>query len=724
MKKQVICKDVVVVGAGVAGICAAVAAARKGADVALVHNRPVLGGNASSEIGVLINGGASYSASVYGRESGIVGELVNCILNKSRCYESKALLDMAFFDFVYAEKNIELFLNTNVMDVTVDDGKIKSVDAIQLNSENAYTFASEIFIDCSGDGFVGVMAGAQYMQGREGKSTYGESLAPDEPDSYTQGGTLFWSSKKMDHPVEFKRPDFAYDIDKMPFRDNIGRRDQHRVVGNNGLGTLWWVEYGGQCDTVHDNEDITLELRKIVYGFWDYVKNSGKFKNTENYMLDTVAPIVGKRESRRFKGDYVLTQNDIYNKPDFHDAVSTGGWVIDCHAPLGIYDGGKASNWVPHRGVYSIPYRCLYSANIKNLLFGGRIISTSHVAHGSTRVIATGAAAAHASGVAAYLCVKNGTAPRDVDVNELQSLLIRDDQYIMRKREQYSKELMECKVTASSEKKYENTAFTELMPLKMKHYLALPSLSDRLDSVDVYVSNTSDADAVLQYNVYTGKLVESYLPTVLICKKEINVPKAFNGYITLPLDANGLLDKKAYVEFLPNESVLLGISRHELTGSPCFEENDDETMGIYIDGVGMKTEYYKNVCFKNVMPEQNMFSVDNLLNGYTRPFGISNAWMSETSDGEWIELEFDGEKYVEELQLIFNDDLKQDRPTLPQSTLVREYNVTVDGKTCHVSGNIQRKNSFAIGKAVRKIRIELVKNGGHPWFEMFGIRLY
>lgn len=722
--KRTVNKDVIVVGGGIAGMCAAVAAARHGATVALVHNRPVLGGNASSEIGVFINGATSYNASVYGRENGIMGELLNALLNKSHTYESKAMMDMTFFDFIYAEKNIDLYLNTNVTDVLVEDSVIKSVDAVQLNAENEFTFTGEMFIDCSGDGFVGCKAGAEYMQGREAKDTFGESLAPDEADSYTQGGTLFWSSKRMDYPVEFKRPDFAYDIDKMPFRDNIGKKEQHRVVGNNGLGTLWWVEYGGQCDTVHDNEDITLELRRIVYGFWDHVKNSGRFKDTENYMLDRVAPIVGKRESRRFKGDYILTQSDIYDKPRFHDAVTTGGWVVDCHAPLGIYDNDKASNWVPHRGLYSIPYRCLYSVNIKNLFFGGRIISTSHVAHGSTRVIATGAAAAQVSGLAAYLCLKNKTSPRDLDITELQDALVRDDQFILGRPERYNSELTDCRITASSEAEYENTALTDRLPLVMKHYLALPSATDRIDSVDVYLENTSDSDATLSYNVYTGRLTESYLPTVLLSTRSVTVPKGWSDYFTLPLEANELSDGKAYIEFMPSSSVSLGISSYELTGSPSFEENDDETMGIYIDGVGMKTEYYKNVCFKNVTPRQNMFSASNLLNGFTRPYGRANAWLTSSKDNEWVELDFGEGKYIEEVQLLFNDDLKQDRPTLPPSTLVTDYIFTVDGEDTKVEGNIQRKNSFILNKKVKKLRITLLKNGGHPWFEMFGIRLY
>ena len=716
-------KDITVIGAGVAGIAAAVSAARKGASVALVHNRPVLGGNASSEIGVFINGAASYNASVYARESGIVGELVNKILNTSFLYDSKALLDVAFFEFVYAEKNIELFLNTHVADVVTEDSKIKSVSGVQLGSENKFEFVSDIFIDCSGDGAVAFAAGAEYMQGREGKDVFGESLAPDESDDFTQGGTLFWSSRKMDHPVKYTRPSFAYDFEKMPFRDNIGRKDQHRVVGNNGLSTLWWMEYGGQCDTVHDNEEITNELRRLVYGFWDYVKNSGKFKDTENYMLESVAPIVGKRESRRFKGDYILTQSDIYDKPNFPDAVTTGGWVVDCHAPLGIYDEGKASNWVPHRGTYNIPYRCLYSVNIDNLFFGGRIISTSHVAHGSTRVIATGAAAAEVSGAAAYLCIKNGVSPRNVNFEELHRLLVRDDKYIMGKEENCTDMLSAATITASSTSEYENTYHNGFFNLDEHHYLALPSLTEVLESVDVYVKNKADTETEFFYNVYTGRLTESFLPTILLSEKKITLPAGFEGYMTFALDAKGIKDKKAYVEFLKNADVALGISDFALTGSPSFEYNDDETMGIYIDGVGMKLSD-KNVCFKNVLPKQPIFDTLNLTNAYTRPYGTANAWLSAAKENEWIKLDFGDGKYIDEIQLIFNDDLTRDRPVLPPSTLIIDYDIIIDGRKVEVRDNIYRKNSHKICETVKNIEIRPLRNGGHPYFEMFGIRLY
>ena len=183
-------------------------------------------------------------------------------------------------------------------------------------------------------------------------------------------------------------------------------------------------------------------------------------------------------------------------------------------------------------------------------------------------------------------------------------------------------------------------------------------------------------------------------------------------------------DRKVYVEFLKNEHIQLGISQFDLTGSPCFEENDDETAGIYIDGVGMKTVYRENVCFQNVQPEQHMFCAENLLDGYTRPYGTAHTWISDGKKDEWVEIDFGTEKFVKEIQLIFNDDLKQDRPAVPQSTLVTEYIIQVDNENIHITDNIQRRNKFVIDKKVKNIRIQLLQNGGHPKFEMFGIRLY
>jgi hypothetical protein len=486
------------------------------------------------------------------------------------------------------------------------------------------------------------------------------------------------------------------------------------------------MEYGGQCDTVHHNEEITMELRKLVYGFWDYVKNSGKIEGTENYMLTNVSPIAGKRESRRFKGDYIFNQNDIFEKTDFYDSVCTGGWVIDCHAPKGIYDDDKASNWVANRGIYNIPYRSLYSKNIENLLFGGRIISTTHIAHGSTRVIATGAVAAQASGVAAYLCKKYDILPREVlnNIEELKDILQRQDQYIMGRKEKSENGLLNLSIKATNTSKYENIILDNYIALEKNYYLALPSTKNRIDTVSVFVKNKQDKNANLKYRIYTGKNIECYLPTILLSEKSIEVDASFCGYLKLEIDAKNLPDKKVYIEFLENSDIELGYSEYELTGVPTFIKSEDPTSGICIDGVGMKIQHYKNICFKDVFPEQDIFDVQNLINGYTRPYGEPNLWLADKKEDSVIYIDYEKLKYIEEMQLIFNDNLKMDSPKFPVVTMIKDYNLYIDDEKIQVRENYNRISKHQIKKSVKKIKIEILGNYGHPKYEIFGIRLY
>ena len=724
--------DITVIGGGIAGMCAAVGAARSGAHVLLVHDRPVLGGNASSEIGVSINGAATndQSPTIFAREAGLVNEIQSVIRNivKSPDGKSEALLDMVYFDFIYREKNIELFLNTHAESVKTDNGKIICVHALQLASECEFDFESEIFIDCSGDGKISALAGAEFMFGRESRDEYGEDIAPEKADSYLQGSTLMWQSTDCGHPVEYTPPSFAYDIEEMSFCKNIGKKELHRVLYGNGLSTVWWLEYGGQCNTISDNEAITHELRRLVYGFWDYVKNSGKVKGTENYRLTKVAPVVGKRESRRFKGDYVLTQHDVQHRTEFPDAVSTGGWLIDIHAPLGIYDDRKASGWIPIGGMYNIPYRCLYSKNIDNLLFGGRIISTSHVAFGSTRVIATGAAAAQAAGTAAVICVKKHIAPRTVGqkyINMLRTMLQRDDQYIIGFPEQLDSELGKIEIRASSVHPLESCGDVSCEKLDKMQMLVIPA-KKKIESFELYVEN-SGGDTELCISLYAEKRSGDFIPGEKINEVRTKIKEGFCGYI--PIKANaGFGGERIFIEIHKNSGLSLGFTKNQLTGVVSLEENDDETSGIFTEGWGLKNRRQSYIAFKNVLPVQNAFAAENLLNGINRPRSSANCWISNGKRGEYVEIIFDGFKYVDEAAFVFNDDLRADFPGFEVPEMVSDYNFTAETEngeyTEKIRGNFKRIVRHAVGKKVRRMRIDFVKNCGSPHFELLGIKIY
>lgn len=423
--------DLVVVGGGMAGICAAIAAARHGTKTALVHDRPVLGGNASSEVRVGINGAGRTTPVAFknGIESGIILELMlrNKKVNPQYSFHVQ---DNISWEMVNEEENIDLYLNTSMQTSHVENNKIIYIDAFQNTTSKLFRLSAKQFIDTSGDGNLAFESGADWTMGREGKDVYGESIAPDVSDNHTMGSTILYTARDTGKPVKFTRPSWAYEITA----DMLGRRNVHEV--SNGY---WWVEVGGDdLNTITDAEEIRDELLKYAYGAFDYVKNSGKYPQAENYALDWVGSVPGKRESRRIYGDYILTQNDLEAATIFEDAVAYGGWSMDAHTIGGIRaktedaKKGCGSIFSEVNELYTIPYRSLYSRNINNLYMGGRCISASHMAMSSTRVIGTCAVLGQAVGTAAAIANKYDILPREVNqhMNELQQTLIKDDAFL------------------------------------------------------------------------------------------------------------------------------------------------------------------------------------------------------------------------------------------------------------------------------------------------------
>ena len=420
--------DVVVIGGGMAGICAAVSAARLGCSVVLVHDRPVLGGNASSEIRVSISGADSRFKNA--RETGILEELR--LEDRFRNHdtdvngETNSIWDMILWEWVINEPKLKLYLNTPATRAVMNDaGMIEAVMARQMGTEKKFRFKGRIFIDSSGDGSIAYSAGADYRMGREARNEFNESLAPEVADELTLGSSLLFESKDMGHPIKFVPPKWAY---KYPTDEDLPFRNHNRITSG-----FWWIEYGGELNTIDDNDKIRDELWKVLFGVWDHIKNCGDH-SAKNYALDWVGAVPGKRESRRFMGDYILTQDDVQSATLFPDRVAYGGWSIDLHPPKGIYSRGKPAIFNIFPKIYSIPFRCLCSRNVNNLMIAGRNISTTHVAFGSTRVMATCAIEGQAAGTAASICKKYNILPRHVynsHISELQQQLLKDGCYII-----------------------------------------------------------------------------------------------------------------------------------------------------------------------------------------------------------------------------------------------------------------------------------------------------
>jgi hypothetical protein len=435
--------DLVVVGGGMAGICASLAAARNGAKVVLVQDRSVLGGNASGEVKMHIVGADCHGHRPGTRESGIMEELrlEDSARNPHRSYSQWELL---LYEKIKLEANITLLLDTTCISCTKNGENIKTVTALRNSTDDVFEISGTFFADCSGDSRLAMEAGADYHVGREAKSDFNESLARDTADRETLGSSILLTGKKYDTPQKFIAPDW---IRKFTKADLFQRPINSYEYG------YWWFEWGGQFDTIKDNEMIRHELLRITLGIWDYIKNSGDHPDSANWALDWVAPIPGKRESRRLLGPHILTQHDVQKGRLFDDSIAYGGWAMDIHPPSGV-DAVNEPPFTPTHidQVYGIPFRCLYSRNIPNLLFAGRNISATHVAFASTRVMATCAVMGQAIGTAAAIASRNRRALSELVISDLQQLLLKDDAYIPSLKNNDSKDkARHAVVNASSE---------------------------------------------------------------------------------------------------------------------------------------------------------------------------------------------------------------------------------------------------------------------------------
>ena len=418
--------DVAVIGGGMAGICAAVAAARQGSRTVLIQDRPVLGGNASSEIQVTVIGAQEMSGKFHtDRETGIIEEL----LLANRYYnpqDSYTMWDYVLYDILVQEPNLTLLLNTQAQHALMEGERIRSAVCWQATSETEITVTAQIFIDASGDGMLAADAGAEFRTGREGKAEFGEVYAPDLPDGWVMGDSLLVVSRQMPYPVPFRAPGYAIKYD--------GDRAVDREITNLKEG-FWWLELGSPDDIIGEREEIAHQLKARFWGIWDYIKNSGKFPNAANLVVDWLGSLPGRRESRRFVGDYILSSTDMLAYRHFDDAVAYGGWSLDEHCPGGILSLDQSPSFfhVYFDHIYEIPYRCLYSRNVSNLLLAGRNVSVSHMALSSTRVMGTCALLGQAVGMAAAMCIEKGILPRTIaqeHVPELQERMLREDFYI------------------------------------------------------------------------------------------------------------------------------------------------------------------------------------------------------------------------------------------------------------------------------------------------------
>ena len=689
--------DLVIVGGGLAGTCCAITAAREGLKVVLVQDRPVLGGNASSEVRLWALGATSHlgNNNRWSREGGVINEILEENLFRNR-QGNAMIFDTVLLEKCVKEPNLTLLLNTAAFELEKSDpDTISAVHAFCPQNSTRYILKAPLFCDASGDGIIGFMAGAAFRMGAESKEEFGEKFAPDASYGQLLGHSMYFYSKDVGVPVKFVPPSWAL--------DNITKIPRYRQFHTNMQGcNFWWLEYGGRLDTVHQTEEIKWELWKVIYGVWNYFKNSGKFPEAETMNLEWVGTIPGKRESRRFEGDYMIRQQDLVEQTKFDDVIYHGGWAVDLHPADGVYSELSGCTQWHSKGVYGIPYRCHYSKNIKNLFLAGRIISATHVAFGSTRVMVTCAAGGQAVGVAAALCRERRVNPRDLAsgerLGELQIRLDRRGQFLP-ERELFDPADLAASaiVTASSQLKLGAIkANGQTLKLESGWAMLLP-LAQGFCPVFAF-DLVAEAPTSLRVELRRSQRHCNFTPDETLEALELHLPAGESRpeiRFTKPLDRTGYY----FIQLCENPVVSVRLSDQRITGivsaSNAFNKAvAKSSVQSPPDGIGIDTfEFWlpkrrpsgHNLAM-TITPPLEAFSPVNVQHGPARPTTTVNAWVADPTEAE-PELTLSWPRPVEIARVIMEFDPDWDHPmesvlmTHPEETvpfLVKDFDLLDD----------------------------------------------
>ncbi len=712
--------DCVVVGGGVGGTIAALSAAQFGLKTALIQNRPVLGGNASTEIRVGVAGASAGGRNRNMRETGLVDAL----------HVERARLgswDEALKQACDRERRLHLFLNTHQTDVMMRDrSTIAAARAIDTVTLQPMVFRGKVFIDCTGDGCLAAAAGADMRWGREAHNEYAESMAPEAPDRETMGSSLMYTTRNVGHGVPFEPPPWAIAYTE----EDLHHRNHSQVTSG-----FWWIEWGGNIDTIHGNEQIRDFLLRALYGLWAHIKNDCVHKDrAANLMLARVNVVVGKRESRRILGDYMMRQHDVQNRTLFPDRVTYGGWPIDIHPGDGIQNPGRPNVSIPVEP-YSIPFRSLYSRNISNLLMAGRNISVTHVALGTTRVMGTIGLQGQAVGTAAYLCRKHRTTPRGVyerHIAELQRLLIRNDVAILGMPDTDPANLaLEATATASSTagaEVYDGWHAATWKYHEFTHYRGqmFPVSADRIDVIGACLQSTSERPIEVTMRVRQADAPNDWASTKDIATAQATLPPKHAGWVSFKVEAQVDPQKPVWF-FLPKTAGL----RWYLLAEPL-----PSAFRAYSSDAKSWTPASGNYAFAVDPPISWPIqgAPGNAIDGQARADDEStHMWISDPSRElpQWLEIDFGRPVKFNAVDLTFDTALNLPRVTacpLPQT--VRDYRLLVESNgewrtIATIEGNYLRFRRHTF-KAVRtsKLRVIVDATNGDKSARIYEVAVY
>lgn len=778
--------DVCVCGGGLAGLCAAVAAARHGANTVLIHDRPVLGGNSSSEIRVTPHGAAQFHA--YARETGIISELL--IEERAQNHEpivengwTNSVWDMVLYDLVQRTPRVKLMLNTSLLGVRMGDGSLitesrppnfsfgyahrpacpisREVSAVIVRTANAEIqteITAQIFIDCTGDAILSHLAGCEWRMGTESLDEFNEPHAPNKSSTDIMGSTLMFKARDMGRPVPFQLPDWATYYDSADFFYKQGRVPADIRAG------YWWIEIGVPWDTIRNNEDIRHELTRHVLGVWNWIKNLDPQLKAKaaNFGLDWIGQVPGKRESRRVMGRYLITEHDIQNKTVFPDEIAYGGWFIDLHTPGGLLastseplsaeEQPEISDYArkSYAGPYGIPLRSLIAKDVDNLLLAGRNISVTHAALGSVRVMATTALLGQAAGTAAATALSSNLLLAELPaagIREIHQKLVRDDCFLPSVSTPDAFNLARtATVTASSEmfvsgaEPMANPDASEVAFLEWERGRRLTHRTgqliagaiNHLDQIAICLSNHSPESQTVCAELHAVEHIWDYRvspgkPRAITC---FEVPSGEFQWVNWRVDQEMPVDRWWRLDLSPNPNVTWEPTSAVLPGYVASFDMGGGKMRRFSQG--------RTLCFRTV-PAQPSFAAVNVITQHSRPYEFTNLWLSDPTQSlpQSLTLEWADAIPLQTVELVFPGNLRREyhhTPPLYRDPLCpRDYRLEITPTSdedwhplTEVVGNYQRfrRHTFPSAIPTRRLRLVVSATNGDSRAGVFAIRCY